>query len=110
LRAWGATDESAAQERAANARAISACQSELRIIAMIAASWACTSGASILIPKRALTRLRRASKFLRGRIRLDYDVTLSVCHQVACVAIEYRDLSERLTHTIATQLWQAASG
>ena len=106
----GANDESAAQERAANARAISACQGELHIIAMAAASWACAAGASAISPKHALRRLRRAWSALRLAVRFHYEVTSSVCHQLASAAIEHRDLSERIMHAIGRQRRQAASG
>ena len=103
-----ATDESAAQERAANARAIRACQSELKIIAMTAPRWTCANDASALSPKRAQERLRRAWSCLVGSIRFDYEVLPSVCRQLAFAAIEHRDLSELAAQTIVEQVRAAA--
>ena len=103
LASLGETDEHAAQERAVNARAIIAFQSELEVIALTVASWACAADASALAPERA-QRLRRAWSALAGTIRFEYEILPSVCDQVASAYIVYRDLSERLAQAIVQQM------
>jgi hypothetical protein len=106
LASMGATSESVVQERAANARAISACHNVMKRIAT-------TADGGVFLARhasRALQRLRRAWGNMQRSVKFDYEVLPSVCDQVARAAIEHRDLSERLKQTLIRHARAAASG